>query len=228
MGYKILLVEDDPNLGMVVSDLIEMEGHLVQWSRDGLAALADHGAFRPQLCVIDVMLPKKDGFQVAAAIRRTDPKVPIIFLTARDREEDRVKGFETGADDYITKPFSNREFILRLDAILKRCYGTMVPEQPDHKLGKLVFSPQSHTLTGPEGARHLTPRESETLELFCRHQGRTLSREDILKAVWGNDDYFTGRSLDVFITKLRKHLSPDPDVRLVNVHGVGFRLEVGP
>lgn len=222
---KILLVEDDPNLGLVVNDLLEMEGYEVRWSKDGLEALADYGDFRPQLCLVDVMLPKKDGFHVAAAIRRTDPRIPIIFLTARDREEDRVKGFETGADDYVTKPFSNRELLLRIDAILKRCYGPLMPEQKNHRLGNLTFCPQDHTLTSATGTRNLTPRESDTLELFCRHQGRTLSREDILKAVWGNDDYFSGRSLDVFITKLRKHLSEDDRVRIVNVHGVGFRLE---
>lgn len=224
---SILLVEDDENLGIVVKDVLEMEGYKISWQKDGNAAVQDFMKNHYHLCVFDVMLPKKDGFTVATEVRKLNPKIPIIFLTAKSMKEDRIKGFISGADDYITKPFSTEEFLLRVKAVLKRCYNDISGEVKNvFELGKYTFNYEQLTLTIDDDTKTLTQREADTLKLFCINRNEILTREMILKIIWGNDDYFTGRSMDVFIARLRKYLASDPKIQIVNIHGVGFKMIV--
>ena len=225
--YRILLVEDDENLGFVISDLLELNGHSVEWAKDGVSGLKQFGLNEPDLCVIDIMMPKKDGFTLIQEIKQINEDVPVIFLTARSMEEDRVRGFELGADDYVTKPFSNKEFTLRVEAILKRCYeGAKESTSAMHSIGSFQFNPKEMRLVLNGSVKKLTSRECEILHLLAKHINETVTRETILKVVWGTDDYFSGRSLDVFIAKLRKYLIADTSVSIENQHGVGFRLTV--
>ena len=225
--YRILLVEDDENLGFVVNDLLQMDGYEVRWAKDGNEGLEAHRAFRPHLSVLDIMLPKKDGYALGSELKTADPQTPIIFLTARSMEVDRVKGFQTGADDYITKPFSNQEFLLRVKAILNRCYSNNDNGlKNEFTLGDYVFEPSNLLLKNNGTEKKLTQKESEVLKLLCQNENETVKRELILSSVWGNADYFTGRSLDVFISKLRKYLKDDSRISIENVHGVGFRLKI--
>lgn len=222
----ILLVEDDPNLSDVLKDYLDLLGYKVIHAADGVKGLESFRKSRIDLCILDVMLPRKDGFTLAADIRNENKLVPIIFLTARGMMEDRVTGFKAGCDDYISKPFSSEELSLRIEAILRRCMSAQ-PAQPElMKLGKYVFDSANFELIY-ENVRHsLTPKEAALLAVLCRHKNTVLTREKALKEVWGDDDYFIGRSMDVFITKLRKYLKDDPDVAIVNIHGTGFRLEI--
>lgn len=226
--YNILLVEDDTNLGFVVNDLLEMEGYTVYWAKDGEDGLKAFAEFKPHLCVLDIMLPKKDGYTLGGEIKQKNAQIPIIFLTARGMETDRVKGFQAGADDYITKPFSNQEFILRVKAVLNRCYANnqLAEARNEYAIGKFTFIPNNLTLSLDEQEKRLTQKEADVLKLFCQNLNETVKRELILSTVWGNTDYFTGRSLDVFISKLRKYLKADERISIENVHGVGFRLKV--
>ncbi len=225
--YRILLVEDDENLGFVVSDLLQMNGYDVKWAKDGDEGLATHRSFNPHLSILDIMMPKKDGYTLGSELKTLNPQAPIIFLTARSMEEDRVKGFQTGADDYITKPFSNQEFLLRVKAILSRCYAnTGHALKNEFNLGAYVFEPSNLLLRINETEKKLTQKESDVLKLLCQHLNNTVERDLILSTAWGNVDYFTGRSLDVFISKLRKYLKEDTTISIENVHGVGFRLRV--
>ena len=225
---KILLVEDDPNLGIVIKDNLEDKGYKVNLCTDGKMGLQSFYENKVDLCVFDVMLPKKDGFSLAEEIRQTDQQTPIIFLTAKALQEDRIKGFKIGADDYITKPFSMEEFALRIDAILKRCreIGQRPEDRSEFVLGNLVFNYNNLNITSNEKKQSLTRKEADILRLLCINQNEVLKREIVLNIIWGNDDYFLGRSLDVFITKLRKYLKEDPSVQIVNIHGVGFKLVV--
>lgn len=227
-SYKILLVEDDENLGFVVTDLLEMEGYTVHWSKDGEAGLKAFHDVQPHLCVLDIMLPKKDGYTLGAEIKQKNLHTPIMFLTARGMETDRVKGFQVGADDYITKPFSNQEFLLRVKAVLNRCYANnqLAEAKNEYTIGKFKFDPSNLILSTDGTEKHLTQKEADVLKLFCQNENETVKRELILSTVWGNTDYFTGRSLDVFISKLRKYLKADESISIENVHGVGFRLRV--
>ncbi|MFY8136793.1 MAG: response regulator transcription factor [Flavobacteriales bacterium] len=224
---KILLVEDDMNLGFVVQDALRMEGFRVHLSKDGKEGLLQFNKEEYDLCLLDVMMPKKDGFSLAEDIRKTNVEVPIVFLTARGMSEDRIKGFKLGADDYITKPFSSEELILRIKAILKR--NPNFKEEPKDKLkfdiGKYQLDFPNYELKIGDDKKKLTKKEAELLKLLCEHQDQVLERELIANMIWGDDSYFVGRSMDVFITKLRKYLSDDPNLAIVNVHGVGFRLE---
>lgn len=225
--YRILLVEDDENLGFVVNDLLEMEGYTVRWCKDGLAALQTFKEFDPHLSILDIMLPKKDGYALGEEIKELVPQSPIMFLTARGMESDRIKGFQTGADDYITKPFSNQEFLLRVKAVLARCYpNTDSQAKNEYEIGKFVFDPYNLLLKKGSEEKQLTNKEADVLKLLCQNMGETVKRDLILSIVWGNTDYFTGRSLDVFISKLRKYLKADERIHIENVHGVGFRLKV--
>lgn len=222
---SILLVEDDENLGMVVKDVLEMENYLVHWEKEGNSAIQDFMKNHYHLCVFDVMLPKKDGFAIAQEARKLNPKIPIIFLTAKSMKEDRIKGFQSGADDYITKPFSTEEFLLRVKAVLKRCYND-INETPVNifEIGKYKFNHGQLSLSIDDKTETLTQREADILKLLCINRNEILTREMILKIIWGNDDYFSGRSMDVFITRLRKYLADDPKVKIVNIHGVGFKM----
>lgn len=223
---KILLVEDDLNLGFVVKDNLEMKGYKVSLQTNGNEAFQAVFNNSFDIAILDVMLPKKDGFTLAEEIRREGKGLPIIFLTAKSMEEDRIKGFKSGADDYITKPFSMEEFVLRLEAVLKRCnlLSADSAEQLDFNIGSFHFHYPTQTLNSNKGKQSLTSREADILKLLCQNKNEVLKRETALKIIWGNDDYFLGRSMDVFITKLRKYLKDDPSVKITNVHGVGFML----
>jgi DNA-binding response OmpR family regulator len=233
---QILLVEDDANLGFVIQDNLEIHGFGVHLSLDGEQAIATFSHSNFDICIIDVMLPKMDGFEVATFIRERNQEVPIIFLTAKNTKEDRIKGFKLGADDYISKPFSIEELILRLEAILKRSrkdlntatsQASTPPPQEPVNLCKYVFDFKNLSLSFPEQeAKVLTSKEAELLHLLANNLNQVIEREKILKTVWGDDDYFLGRSMDVFISRLRKYLKNDPQIELSNIHGVGFKLQV--
>ncbi|MDZ4750044.1 MAG: response regulator transcription factor [Flavobacteriales bacterium] len=226
-NIQILLVEDDFNLGFVIQDTLKSEGFKVHLAKDGKEGLLQFNKEKYDLCLLDVMMPKKDGFSLAEDIRKTDPEVPIVFLTARGMAEDKIKGFKLGADDYISKPFSSEELVLRIKAILKRHPQLQVQQQDKTKynIGKYLFDFANYEIKLDGTKKKLTKREAELLKLFCEHRGQLLERELIANMIWGDDSYFVGRSMDVFITKLRKYLSDDPALSIVNVHGVGFRLE---
>ena len=227
---SLLLVEDDKNLSEIVMDFLILQGFKVTLARDGEEGLRvfHHGNF--DLVLLDVMMPRRDGFLLAEEIRLLNDNVPIIFLTARSMPEDRIRGFKSGCDDYITKPFSTEELSLRLDAILKRC--ARVESQPDvapievFEIGKYRFNATNFKLSTNGNEISLTPKEGALLRLLCLNVNQLLTREKALIKIWGTDDYFIGRSMDVFITRLRKYLKDDPDVMITNVHGTGFKLEV--
>lgn len=225
-SHKILLVEDDPALGYVIKDNLEVNHFEVTWCKDGEQGLASfkNGAF--DLCILDIMLPKKDGFSLAESIRKEKERVPILFLTARSMQQDKIQGFNTGADDYITKPFSIEELLMRIRVFLKWSQSALSKEQTVFEVGKYTFDFDHLSLACNGEEKILTQKEADILKLFCQHQGEILKREEILVKVWGEDDYFLGRSMDVFISKLRKYLKEDARIEIINYHGVGFKLEV--
>lgn len=224
MSTKILLVEDDPGLGFVIKDNLTHKQYDVTLCTDGEEA---HRAFFDQsfdLCILDVMLPKKDGFSLAQSFRSKNKNVPILFVTAKGLIEDKITGFESGGDDYIVKPFSMEELYCRIEVFLRR---TSIQEgATSFSIGSYQFDGNSITLSHDKGLKTLTQKEAEVLKLLYNNKDRVLKREEILKSIWGDDDYFMGRSLDVFISKLRKYLKYDPSIQIVNYHGVGFRLEI--
>jgi DNA-binding response OmpR family regulator len=222
---KILLVEDDPSLGFVIQDSLGLKGYDVTLCTDGQQGEDAFFNGHFDLCILDVMLPKKDGFTLARSIREKNIEVPILFLTAKTMLEDKLSGFRTGADDYITKPFSLDELFYRIEVFLRRTQENGGPEKV-FNVGQFQFDPFSFTLRHNGEEKTLTQKEAEVLKLLYRNRDRVLKREEILTHVWGDDDYFMGRSMDVFISKLRKYLKRDPDIQIVNYHGVGFRLEI--
>jgi len=225
---NILLVEDDNNLAFVLTDYLSMSGYKVEHAENGVAGLELFKNGKFDICILDVMMPLKDGFTLAEEIRVINEVVPVIFLTAKTMKEDKIKGFKTGGDDYITKPFSTEELSLRIEAILRRTrYSLLDGEQESvYKLGKYSFDYSNQVLDGPSGEKRLTKKEAEVLRLLCINMNKILRREIALKMIWGEDDYFMGRSMDVYITKLRKFLSDDPNVSITNIHRTGFMLEV--
>lgn len=225
-GEKILLVEDDQTLNFIVKDNLEQSGFIVSSTYDGEEALKVFKAGKFALCILDVMLPKKDGFAVAREIRETDDHIPIIFLTARSMTEDRITGLTLGGDDYITKPFSMEELLLKIGVFLKRTLQPKTSESDiiNYKVGKFSFYQESLTLDLDGERKTLTYKEAELLRFFCENPNKVLNRADILMQVWGSDDYYLGRSLDVFISRLRKYLSADESIRILNLHGIGFRF----
>lgn len=225
MKPKILLVEDDPSLGFVIKDNLLIKGYDVMLCADGEEGQKAFNENHFDLCILDVMMPKKDGFSLAQSIREKNKQVPILFITAKSMLEDKVHGFNSGGDDYIVKPFSMEELRLRIEVFLRRSSMPATSEQ-NYSLGQFTFDCHNYTLHHLSGFKTLTQKEAEVLKLLCQNKERVLKREEILKNVWGNDDYFLGRSMDVFISKLRKHLKEDPRVQIVNYHGVGFKLEV--
>jgi DNA-binding response OmpR family regulator len=225
MKPKILLVEDDPSLGFVIKDNLLVKGYEVKLCRDGEEGQQAFTENHFDICILDVMMPKKDGFSLAKSIREKNQQIPILFITAKSMLEDKVIGFNAGGDDYIVKPFSMEELCLRIEVFLRRSIAT-APAEQSYSLGEFTFDCHNYTLNHLSGFKTLTQKEAEVLKLLCQNKERVLKREEILKNVWGNDDYFLGRSMDVFISKLRKHLKEDPRVQIVNYHGVGFKLEV--
>jgi two-component system, OmpR family, response regulator len=225
---KLLLVEDDPNLGILLADYLRAKGHAVHLSTDGEQGWNAFAKGSFDLVVLDVMMPVKDGFTLAREIRQRDAAIPIIFLTAKSMKQDTIKGFEHGADDYLTKPFSMEELLLRVGAVLRRSGSrnmVQTQEEPaEYGFGSCTFDHRRQQLHTPVGSRKLTTKESELLRLLCAHRNDVLERSHALEKVWGNDSYFSGRSMDVYIAKLRKYLRDDPSVEIINVHGKGFRL----
>lgn len=225
MSKRILLVEDDPSLGFVIKDNLSMKGYNVTLCADGDEGQHTFNQHSFDLCIFDVMMPKKDGFSLAKTVREKNQQVPILFVTAKSMLEDKVTGFTSGGDDYIIKPFSMEELCLRIEVFLKRSNGVQPSAEQTFQLGQFSFDSHNFILAHSSGSKTLTQKEAEVLKLLCRNADRVLKREEILKSVWGDDDYFMGRSMDVFISKLRKYLKEDPSVQIVNYHGVGFRLE---
>ncbi len=225
---RLLLCEDDHNLGVLLAQYLRAKDFEVEHCTDGVQGWEAYRKGKFDLLLLDVMMPDKDGFTLAREIREKDEQTPIIFLTAKNLRPDVAKGFDSGADDYITKPFSMEELLLRIQAVLRRAWGQAPAQErrTDFTLGKYTFDARRQLLTGPGGERNLTTKENELLHLLCEHGNQLLERPVALKRVWGESNYFNGRSMDVYIAKLRKYLADDPDVIVANVHGKGFRLVV--
>ena len=221
---KVFLAEDDMSLGFVIKDNLEEEGFEVVHCTDGQTAVERFNKEEFDICLLDVMLPNKDGFAVAKKIRQQSDLIPIIFLTSKSMEEDKVKGFHTGADDYITKPFSLQELMMRMNVFLRRTKKMHSESQEEYQIGNLRFSFTDLKLYSQDDNYSLTQREADLLRFLCRHPNKVLKREEVLMNVWGKDDYFLGRSMDVFMTKLRKYFKGDPGINLETIHGLGFRF----
>jgi DNA-binding response OmpR family regulator len=232
--YKILLVEDDQNFGDVLRSYLEMHDYSVTLATDGVLGLEAFKKGTYDLCIFDVMMPRKDGFTLAKEVRERNQEVPIIFLTAKTMKEDILNGFKMGADDYIPKPFNSEELLYRIQAILKRSAKAPDPrdDQREFSFGKYHFNYPLRILTfttaaeGEENQWKLSPKEAELLKLFCKYINDVMPRSEALTKIWNEDNYFTARSMDVFVTKLRKYLSKDPGIEIANIHGNGFRLLV--
>lgn len=223
---RILLVEDDNNLGNLLQDSLEIKNYEVVLRRNGDEGAAEFKLGKFDMCILDVMMPKKDGFTLAKEIRRVNAQIPIIFLTAKALKEDTIEGLKLGADDYITKPFSMDELVLRMENIFKRLPKAELSQQEQFTIGKFSFDNSSRILKIGDSETKLTTKESELLKILALHMDRILERELALNEVWGTDSYFAGRSMDVYIAKLRKYLKNDPNVEILNVHGTGFKLHV--
>lgn len=228
---KILLVEDDQNFGDVLRSYLEMNDFDVTLATDGMEGYQKFKQAEYDLCIFDVMMPKKDGFSLARDVRESDQETPIIFLTAKNLKEDVVEGFRIGADDYISKPFNSEELLMRVQAILKRSQKVKDPKEDikEFEVGDFHFNYPLRILTytpaeGEPEKDKLSPKEAHLLRLFCLHKNDVLERSVALKKIWGEDNYFTARSMDVFVTKLRKYLAKDAQLEIVNIHGNGFRL----
>ena len=228
-NINILFVEDDYNLGFVVQDQLKAEGYNVFFASDGVEGLKKFNEEKIHMCIFDVMMPKKDGITLAKDVRKVNTEVPILFLTAKNQTEDKIEGFKAGGDDYLTKPFATEEFLLRVKAILKRVNLIEAEEvKTVFDLGSIVFDSENYVLKFKnEEDKKLTKKEAKILLLLVQNINKVLPRDVVLNSVWGQDDYFVGRSLDVFITKLRKYLKPDESVAINNIHGVGFKLTIG-
>src|SRR6476660_9803581 len=221
---KVLLAEDDAALGFIVKDALEEDGYEVVLCPDGQTAIDRFNKNEFDICLLDVMMPNKDGFAVAKKIRQQSDLIPILFLTSKSMEEDKVKGFQTGADDYITKPFSMQELMMRMNVFLRRTKKMHSESQEEYQIGNLRFSFTDLKLYSSDGSFSLTQREADLLRFLCKHPNKVLKREEVLMNVWGKDDYFLGRSMDVFMTKLRKYFKGDPGINLETIHGLGFRF----
>lgn len=227
--YKILLVEDDDALRFIVKDNLQQHNYHVEVAENGEIALQLVTKTDFHLILLDVMLPKIDGFEVAKTIRKTNSQIPIIFLTARSMTEDKILGLTLGGDDYIPKPFSMEELLLKIKIFLRRSAASTIKEQNDvstFQIGKFIFEPEELILSFNGQVKTLTLKEAELIRLFAENPNKVLSRNDILEKVWGSNDYFLGRSLDVFISRLRKYFKPDPAIKIINLHGIGFRFSI--
>ena len=222
---KLLLAEDDENLGLLLKEYLVAKGYDASLFPDGEAAYKGFMRDHYDICILDVMMPKKDGFTLAKDIRIVNQDVPVIFLTAKNMKEDVLEGFKLGADDYITKPFSMEELIMRIEAILRRTsQESLQNAQPIFTLGRFTFDTKKQTLSEGDNVIKLTTKESDLLKLLCQNANKILERNYALKSIWIDDNYFNARSMDVYITKLRKHLKDEPGVEIINVHGKGYKL----
>ncbi|PUZ22091.1 DNA-binding response regulator, OmpR family, contains REC and winged-helix (wHTH) domain [Chitinophaga costaii] len=225
---KILLAEDDTNLGMVLKNYLELNDYDVELSRDGILALAAFRREKFDICLLDIMMPNMDGFKLAEEIRDVDPDIPLFFLSAKTMKEDIIQGYKLGADDYISKPFDSELLLLKIKAILKRNQELSNKEEDLHEfqVGRYHFNSRLRSLEHDGQTQTLSPKENELLRMLCEHKNDLLPRELALKKIWGSDTYFNGRSMDVYIAKLRKYLKDDTHIEIVNIHGNGFRLVV--
>ena len=227
-NLKILLLEDDPNLGLIIQESLEHLGYQVTLLTDGEAGLAEFRQEDFDLCLVDVMMPLRDGFSFAREVRSSNSDLPLIFLTAKSLTEDKVAGFKIGCDDYITKPFSMEELKLRIQAVLSRRGISLKPSEPtEFEIGKFKFEFPKQVLHINDSQQQLTAKEAELLRLLCLHQNQTLERSTALQEIWGDDSYHAGRSMDVFISRLRKLLKKDPRIEIKTIHGQGYRLLIG-
>ena len=225
---KILYVEDDETLSVLTKEALESRGYAVRHCENGEIALNVFNTGSFDICILDIMLPLSDGFSVARKIRAVDPHIPILFLTAKSQHEDKIQGLKTGADDYITKPFSIEELVLKIEVFLRRNKITNeVHDSNRYSIGKFSFDYFNQEMSLGDKKIVLTHREAELIQYFARHSGQLIKRETLLKQIWGDDNFFLGRSLDVFISRLRKIFKDDPSVKIENIHGIGFRLRAG-
>jgi two-component system OmpR family response regulator len=224
-NIRILLAEDDNNLGNLLKNYLTAKNYETSLFINGSIALENFASGSYNLCILDIMMPEMDGLTLAREIRVTDPEMPIIFLTAKNQKDDIIEGFKSGADDYITKPFSMEELLYRIEAILRRTTNVSINKKEDlYKIGTYSFDPLKQILSLKEQPIKLTTKESELLELLCRHGNQILERNFALKTIWIDDNYFNARSMDVYITRLRKYLKKDPNVKILNIHGKGYKL----
>lgn len=222
--YQVFLLEDDRTFGGILKSFLELHEFAVDWVQDGAEAIPAFTAGSYDLCILDVMLPSKDGFSVARHIREKQADIPLVFLTAKTLREDVLKGFQAGADDYITKPFDTEVLLCKLRAMLRRNKGK--PEEDIQQIASFTFTYSTRILEGGEFRTRLSPREADLLRLLCEYRNALMPRELALKRIWKEDNYFTKRSMDVFMARLRKHLEGDPAISLINVHGSGYRLHI--
>jgi two-component system OmpR family response regulator len=221
---KLFLCEDDENLGMLLREYLQAKGYNTDLYTDGEAGYKGFVKEKYDLCILDVMMPKKDGITLVKEIRVINTDIPIIFLTAKNMKDDILEGFKAGADDYITKPFSMEELVLRIEAIFRRVKGKRTKEQQVYQFSNMTFDTQKQILTINGDSTKLTTKEAELLALLCAHANDILERNHALKQIWVDDNYFNARSMDVYITKLRKLLKPDPRIEIINIHGKGYKL----
>lgn len=226
MSISILLVEDDPNLGLVLQEYLQIKaGYQVRLCKDGEEGLKAFFSDKYDLCIFDVMMPKKDGFTLGREVRKVNQEIPIIYATAKSMMEDKIEGFQLGADDYITKPFRIEELLLRIQAILKRVHNSEIKtEERTFSIGKFEFDYLSQTLSDGEQQLKISGKEAELLKLLCQRKNQILTREEALLKIWNDDSYFNGRSMDVYLSKIRKYLKSDERIEIINVHGKGFKL----
>ena len=223
-NLKILLCEDDENLGMLLREYLQAKGYEAVLCPDGEAGYREFQKTKFDICVLDVMMPKKDGFSLAQDIRQQNAELPIIFLTAKTLKEDILEGFKIGADDYITKPFSMEELVMRIEPILRRLKAKKTRQKTIYHIGRFTFDTQKQLLSIGDKQTKLTTKENELLALLCAHANEILQRDYALKTIWIDDNYFNARSMDVYITKLRKHLKDDDQIEIINIHGRGYKL----
>jgi DNA-binding response OmpR family regulator len=223
-NYKILYAEDDETLGFLTKDNLEQNNYEVMHCINGQICLDEFKKNVYDICILDIMLPKMDGFELATEIRKRNADIPIIFLSAKTLKEDRIKGLRLGADDYLVKPFSIEELLLKIEIFLKRSQKNSAFEKKTYDLGNYTFDPTNFIIFNEKEKISLTQRESELLKFFIEHQNQVLKREVILKSLWGDDDYFMGRSLDVFISRLRKIFANEEGIAIENLHGIGFKF----
>lgn len=225
---KVLYVEDEPFLAKIVKESLESRSFEVHMETDGLMGLSAFRQFQPDICVLDVMLPKKDGFELGKSIRKIDPNIPIIFLTAKIQTADVVHGFQAGGNDYIRKPFSMEELIIRMGNLLQLVKGKPKTTRPNQSIaiGKYRFFPLKYELCFGKSSRKLSHREAELLKILIEAPNLTVKRKDILQTIWGDDTFFNSRTLDVYITKLRDYLKEDPDVAIITLKGIGYHFSI--
>jgi DNA-binding response OmpR family regulator len=223
---RILLAEDDANLSDLMKEALEDEGYSVDVFSNGQDAINNFDKNKYDICLLDIMMPVKDGFMVAKKIRQVSDVIPILFISTKTLEEDKLKGYATGADDYITKPFSMKELVMKLEVFLRRTRKMFHETKQEFQIGKIHFSYNDLKLTSPAGEFAMKQKEADLLKFLCEHTNKVLRRDEVLLAVWGKDDFFLGRSMDVYMTKIRKYLKADPDITIETIHGLGYRFTV--